>query len=91
MPMLEIVTSKKVTATVSLESSTAELVDRYAAYTKNTADNVVNAALEYIFTKDREFKAFCDSKSNAKPVSALRVKKPVSAAKSNGVHGTAAD
>ena len=83
MPMLEIVTSKKVTATVSLENSTAELVDRYAAYTKNTADNVVNAALEYIFSKDKDFKKFCESNSTARPVSALRVKKPAGGTKAN--------
>ena len=54
MPLLEITTSRKVTATVSLEEPTANLVNQYAAFTRVAADDVVNKALEYVFTKDKE-------------------------------------
>ena len=42
MPLLEITTSRKVTATVSLEEPTANLVNQYAAFTRVAADDVVN-------------------------------------------------
>src|ERR1035437_8522494 len=49
MPLLEIIPSKKVTATVSLEEPTANLVNQYAAFTRVAAADVVNKALEYVF------------------------------------------
>lgn len=79
MPLLEIVASKKITAIVTLEDSTAKQIDRYAAFTKGSADDVVNAALEYVFTKDRDFQKFCESNANARPSIALRMKRPVNA------------
>jgi hypothetical protein len=61
MPLLEITTSRKVTATVSLEEPTANLVNQYAAFTRVAADDVVNKALEYVFTKDKDFQKFIGS------------------------------
>ena len=75
MPLLEIVTSKKVTATIALEDSTAKQIDQYAAFTKASADEVVNKALEYVFSKDKDFQRFCDENTSAKPMVALRMKK----------------
>jgi hypothetical protein len=75
MPLLEIVPSKKVTATVSLEEPTANLVNQYAAFTRVAADDVVNTALEYVFTKDKDFQKFIGSPNDAKPLQALRIKR----------------
>jgi hypothetical protein len=75
MPLLEITTSRKVTATVSLEEPTANLVNQYAAFTTVAADDVVNKALEYVFTKDKDFQKFIGSHNDAKPIHPLRIKR----------------
>ena len=75
MPLLEITTSRKVTATVSLEEPTANLVNQYAAFTRVGADDVVNKALEYVFTKDKDFQKFIGSPNDAKPLHPLRIKR----------------
>lgn len=87
MPLLELTASKKVTAIVTLEDSTAKQIDQYAAFTKGSADDVVNAALEYVFSKDRDFVKFRDENATAKPTIALRLKRP----SSNGAKPAAAD
>jgi hypothetical protein len=75
MPLLEIVASKKVTAVVTFEDSTAKQIDQYAAFTKGSADDVVNAALEYIFSKDKDFQKYREENASAKPAIALRMKR----------------
>jgi len=75
MPLLEITTSRKVTATVSLEEPTANLVNQYAAFTRVAADDVVNKALEYVFTKDKDFQKYMETSNDAKPVHPLRIKR----------------
>ena len=75
MPLLEITTSRKVTATVSLEEPTANLVNQYAVFTKVAADDVVNKALEYVFTKDKDFQKYMETSNDAKPVHPLRIKR----------------
>jgi len=75
MPLLEITTSRKVTATVSLEEPTANLVNQYAAFTRVAADDVVNKALEYVFTKDKDFQRFIGAPNDAKPIHPLRIKR----------------
>lgn len=79
MPLLEITASKKITALVTLEDSTAKQIDQYAAFTKGSADDVVNAALEYIFSKDKDFQKFREESATAKPAAALRIKRAASA------------
>ena len=74
MPLLEITTSRKVTATVSLEEPTANLVNQYAAFTRVAADDVVNKALEYVFTKDKDFQKFIGAPNDTKPMHPLRIK-----------------
>jgi hypothetical protein len=81
-PLLELTQSKKVTATVTLEQSTAELVDRYAQYVNGGADEVVDKALNYVFTKDKDFQKYAEeNKAEAKPAQPLRCKPIESAAK----------
>ena len=74
MPLLEITTSRKVTATVSLEEPTANLVNQYAAFTRVAADDVVNKALEYVFTKDKDFQKFLESPDGKKAPACLRIR-----------------
>ena len=75
MPLLEITNSRKVTTTVSLEESTAHLVNQYAAFTSVAADDVVNKALEYVFAKDKDFQKYMETSNDAKPIHPLRVKR----------------
>lgn len=81
MPLLEVTTIKKVTATVALEESTAKQVDQYAAFLKASADDVINKALAFVFAKDKEFQQYRESDAGGDAPSTLRVKKPVTGAK----------
>jgi hypothetical protein len=76
MPLLEIKPTKKINVLCSLEESTALQVNQYAAFAKAHADDVVNKALEYAFSKDAEFQKYRVANPNA-PIS-LRIKKPAS-------------
>ena len=73
MPLLDIKQVRKVTATCSLEESTAIQVDQYAAFAKCLPDEVVNKALEYTFGKDSEFQKF--RATEPKVTSQLRIKR----------------
>jgi hypothetical protein len=77
MPLLSIQSSKKIEALIRLEDSTAKRVDQYAHFAKATADQVVNQALEYVFTKDKDFGQYLEEHADHEVPSALRVKKPV--------------
>ncbi|HTF69038.1 MAG TPA: hypothetical protein VK638_40795 [Edaphobacter sp.] len=55
MPLIEINQSRPVSATIRLESATATLIDQYATFLHAPADDVVDRALNYVFSKDREF------------------------------------
>ena len=74
MPLLEITQSHKVTASIALEESTAKSVDSYAAFMKASADDVVNKALEYVFSKDKEFQQFLQTSAEIKSPQPLRIK-----------------
>lgn len=78
MPLLKITESKKVTAIVTIEETTARQIEQYAAMTKGSPDEVVQQALDYVFSKDKEFETFAKDNASAKPKIALRLKKPAS-------------
>ena len=61
MPLIEVTQSRYVSATIRLESATANLVDQYAAFVHGSADDVVDKALNYVFAKDREFQEYLKS------------------------------
>jgi hypothetical protein len=82
MPLLKISESKKVTAIVTLEETTAKQIEHYAAMTKGNPDEVVQQALDYIFSKDKDFERFCLENAEAKPKIALRLKRPAGSAPS---------
>jgi len=75
MPLLEIVQTTHVNATVRLEESTATLVDQYAAFLHAPADEVVDKALAYVFSKDRDFQDFLRTPEAAHVAPTLRVRR----------------
>jgi hypothetical protein len=75
MPLLEINQVRQICASVRLDEVTAAQVDQYAAFIHASADDVVDKALNYVFSKDRDFQDFLKT-ANAKQVApALRVRK----------------
>ena len=80
MPLLEINQSRHISASVRLDEATAVQVDQYAAFIQASADEVVDKALNYVFSKDRDFQEFLKSPQAQQVASTLRVRK----APSNG-------
>lgn len=58
MPLLEVIQSRQISASVRLDEATATQVDQYAAFIKASADDVVDKALNYVFAKGRDFQDF---------------------------------
>src|SRR4030081_10432 len=75
MPLLEINLSHYVSASVRLDESTAEQVDQYAAFVHASADDVVDKALNYVFSKDRDFQDFLKTPQAIHVASTWRVRK----------------
>jgi hypothetical protein len=75
MPLLEINLSHYINALVRLDESTAEQVDQYAAFVHAPADDVVDKALNYVFSKDRDFQDFLKTPQAKQLASTLRVRK----------------
>ena len=74
MPLLEIVQTRQVTASIQLEESTAALIDQYAAFLHATADEVVDKALCYVFAKDRDFQDFLRTPEASRVRESLRIR-----------------
>jgi hypothetical protein len=75
MPLLEINLSRYINALVRLDETTAELVDQYAAFVHAPADDVVDKALSYVFSKDRDFQDFLKTPQSKQVASTLRVRR----------------
>jgi hypothetical protein len=75
MALFTVKTSKKIDTNIRLEESTAKMLDRYAHFHKSPADDVVNEALEYIFTKDKDFQQDLTRNPDVQVEGTLRVKK----------------
>jgi hypothetical protein len=74
MPLLEINQTRYISASVRLDESTAKQVDQYDAFVHASADDVVNKALNYAFSKDRDFQDFWKTPQAKQVASALRVR-----------------
>jgi hypothetical protein len=74
MPLLEINQTRRITAFVRLDESTAIQIDQYAAFLKAPADEVVDKALVYVFAKDRDFQDFLRTKEAAQAPKSLRIR-----------------
>ncbi len=75
MPLLEINQTHYISASVRLDEATAEQIDQYAAFDQASADDVVDKALNYVFSKDRDFQDFLKTPQAKDVPSTLRVRK----------------
>ena len=75
MPLLEINQTHYISASLRLDEATAEQVDQYAAFVHASADDVVDKALNYVFSKDRDFQDFLKTPQAKEVPSTLRVRK----------------
>ena len=75
MPLLEINQIRHICASVRLDEITAVQVDQYAAFIHASADDVVDKALNYVFSKDRDFQDFLKTPQAKQVASTLRVRK----------------
>ena len=75
MPLLEINQTHYISASVRLDEVTAAQVDQYAAFIQASADDVVDKALNYVFSKDRDFQDFLKTPQANQVASTLRVRK----------------
>jgi hypothetical protein len=75
MPLLEVTQTRQISASIRLTDTTATQVDQYAAFIRATADDVVEQALSYVFSKDRDFQDFLKTTSARQVPSTLRVRK----------------
>src|SRR5579863_572111 len=75
MPLLEINQTRHICASVRLDELTATQVDQYAAFIHASADDVVDKALNYVFSKDRDFQDFLKTAHAKEVAPVLRVRK----------------
>ena len=75
MPLIEVATNRQISASIRLEEVTATQVDQYAAFIKASPDDVVDKALSYVFSKDRDFQDFLRTDAARSVPSLLRVRK----------------
>ena len=75
MPLLEVVQTRHINAYIRLLDTTATQVDQYAAFIKASADDVVEQALAYVFSKDRDFQEFLKSDEAQQITPTLRVRR----------------
>jgi hypothetical protein len=75
MPLLEVIQTKQISASIRLSDTTATQVDQYAAFIRACADDVVEQALAYVFSKDRDFQEFLKTPEARQVTSTLRIRK----------------
>lgn len=75
MPLLEVNQTRQISASIRLNDSTATQVDQYAAFIRACADDVVEHALVYVFSKDRDFQDFLKTPEARQVASTLRIRK----------------
>jgi len=75
VPLIEVNQIHHVSASIRLDEITAAQVDQYAAFIHASADDVIDKALNYVFSKDRDFQEFLKTPQARQVSSALRVRK----------------
>jgi hypothetical protein len=75
MPLLEINQVRHICASVRRDEITAAQVDQYAACIHASSGDVVDKALNYVFSKERDFQDFLKTPQAKQVASALRVRK----------------
>ncbi len=76
MPLLEVTQTRHLSASIRLTDTTASQVDQYAAFIHASADDVVEQALAYVFSKDRDFQEYLKSPDAQRITPTLRVRRP---------------
>ena len=75
MPLLEVSQTRHVSASIRLTDTTATQIDQYAHFISACADDVVEQALSYVFSKDRDFQEFLKSAEAQRITPTLRVRR----------------
>ena len=75
MPLLEVIQTRHVSTSIRLTDSTATQVDQYAAFIHASGNDVVEQALAYVFSKDREFQEFLRTPEAQQITPTLRVRR----------------
>ena len=75
MPLLEVIQTRHISALIRLDEVTAIQVDQYAAFIHAAADDVVGKALNYFFSKDRDFQEFLKTPQPTQMTRSLRIRK----------------
>jgi len=75
MPLLEVIQTRHLSASIRLTDTTAVQVDQYAAFIHASADEVVEQALAYVFAKDRDFQEFLKTAEAQKITPTLRIRR----------------
>lgn len=75
MPLLEVVQTRYISASIRLTDTTALQVDQYAAFIHASADEVMEQALAYVFAKDRDFQEFLRTADAQRITPTLRVRR----------------
>jgi hypothetical protein len=75
MPLLEVTQTRHLSASIRLTDTTASQVDQYAAFIRASADDVVEQALAYVFSKDRDFQEYLKSPEAQRITPTLRVRR----------------
>jgi hypothetical protein len=83
MPVVEINLSHYVRALVRLDGPTAEQIDPYATFVHASADEVVDKALNYVFSQDGDFQDFLKTPRAQQDASTLRVRRGPNKASKN--------
>ena len=76
MPLLEVVQTRYVSASIRLTDTTALQLDQYAAFIHATADEVIDQALAFVYSKDRDFQEFLRTPEAQRITPTLRVRRP---------------
>jgi hypothetical protein len=75
MPLLEVTQSRHISASIRLTDTTAMQVDQYAAFIHASADDVVEQALAYVFSKDRDFQEYLKAPEAQRISPTLRIRR----------------
>jgi class 3 adenylate cyclase len=74
MPLLEVIHIKKLTATIQIDEPIAHTLDKYAHHIHASADEVIGKALEFVFSRDKDFQKWAASDAAASVKPSLRLK-----------------
>jgi hypothetical protein len=75
MPLLGVTQTRHLSASIRLTDTIALQTDQYAAFIHASADDVVEQALAYVFSKDRDFQEFLKSPEAQRITPTLRVRR----------------